>query len=420
MLGQRPYLSKIVYAHKYIWLILAYVLCSVSVQAQNFDDKAPALTPNGIDKLHVASTHPFGIFSSRISQNFQQAPVQDITVRLQQQSGNVFQPRLKAFLPENQNIRDAFSDTPWFLRVFDFVNQEETPAQIFDFELDAILKVYRLDVRIPIAKRHELHVGTRFFTAVRGSNPWSFFSSDETIEWFHSNIAGGEDAFGRRFYGLNKVRFTYTDAQGRSLQLKRGEFFLGGIEVSHFYYPEIPWATKNNISINTGVTAGWNTTRFNNSLDIGLQLNVLKSWYFKNKQSLSAGLGISTLRRNLIDFKENVSLGNNNYLGAAEVAVAWTLPTKQGNYNSLAILYQHQTSYRKKEEQDYFHLKGNWQDINAGWHHAFTTLVEDLSSWSLMYTHGRKKIQYHVYFKEDLSVNNAPDVESGIGVTFKL
>lgn len=141
---------------------------------------------------------------------------------MQQQSGNVFQPELDIFLPENPDIRERFANTTWFFRNFNFQNQETTPAQIFELEFDAVLKVYRVDLEIPVGKRQEIHVGIRGFTAVPGNYPFSYFSSDNTIEWFHSNIAGGEDAFGRRFYGLNQVEFNYKDTTGRQLSMKNG------------------------------------------------------------------------------------------------------------------------------------------------------------------------------------------------------
>ncbi|KQC33149.1 hypothetical protein AAU57_07355 [Nonlabens sp. YIK11] len=374
----------------------------------------------GMDKLNLLSTHPFGIFISRISQNFKKEPVSDVTMRVQQQSGNVFQPELKAYLPEDPSIREDFSNTTWFFRIFDFQDQETTPAQIFHFEFDAVLKVYRVDLEIPINAKSELQLGLRGFIAVKGNYPFSYFSSDSSIEWFHSNVAGGEDAFGRRFYGLNQVNFEYTDASGRELSMQHGELFLGGMEVAYHYYPKIDWLEKQQIYANLALHSGWNITRFNRSVDAGVSANLLKEWNMKNGNFWKLGLGGSVLRRNLLEFDQNVDLGNNAFLGSSEIMVEWTDITDRGNYNSIGLNYQEQTRYRKKAEEDYFYLEGDWSSINAGWHNAYTTLLESLSSWTFHYTHGRERIQYFVYLKEDLKVNNAPDLESGIGVRFKL
>ena len=172
------------------------LFCTCFAQAQD-----SIIQKNGIDKLNLLSTHPFGIFISRVSQNFRKHAVDKTKMSLQQQSGNVFQPQLTAYLPYDPAIREDFSNTIWFFRTFDYENQTTTPAQIFDFEFDAVLNVYRVELEIPVNPQSDLRLGVRGFTAVKGNYPFSYFSSDSTIEWFHSNVAGGEDAFGRRFYG---------------------------------------------------------------------------------------------------------------------------------------------------------------------------------------------------------------------------
>jgi hypothetical protein len=233
-------------------------------------------------------------------------------------------------------------------------------------------------------------------------------------------VAGGEDAFGRRVYGLNRVNFEYRDAHGREISMQKGELFLGGIEASYHYYPQLNALNDKNIYLNTTLHAGWNTTRFNRSIDAGVSLNMVKEWQLKNGTLWQAAIGGSLLRRNLIDFDQNVDLGSNDFLGSGEIMIEWTDFTDQGNYNSIGLNYQEQTRYRSKTEEDYFQLNGDWSRINAGWHNAYTTLLRSLSSWTLHYTHGRKRIHYYGYIKEDLKVNNAPDLESGIGVRFRI
>ena len=71
--------------------------------------------------------------------------------------------------------------------------------------IDAVIKEFRIGINFPIAKRHELSITLRSYLITKGKYPFSFFTSDENVEWFHSNIAGGEDPYGRRYYGLNQV-----------------------------------------------------------------------------------------------------------------------------------------------------------------------------------------------------------------------
>jgi len=129
-------------------------------------------------------------------------------------------------------------------------------------------------------------------------------TSDESIEWFHSNIAGGEDPYGRRYYGLNQVNFKYTDRYGKVLELKNDDFFLGGIEFNHHYYPEFLSNKKQNLFVNFGSHLGINTSKFNQSIDVGVSANLIKKFHLKSKNEFHFALGGSLLRKNLINFNE--------------------------------------------------------------------------------------------------------------------
>jgi hypothetical protein len=257
-------------------------------------------------------------------------------------------------------------------------------------------------------------------TLIKKRFPFSFFTSDESIEWFHSNIAGGEDAFGRRYYGLNQVNFKYTDRNGKILELKNNDLFLGGIEINHHYYPEFLINKKRNLFVNFGSHVGFNTSKFNPSIDIGFSANVIKNIKLKNKNEFNIAFGGSFLKKNLINFKDVVDLGNNPYLGSLQGEIEFTKFTQKKNYHSFGVHYQFQTRFNKFSEADYYHLKGKWQEIKAGWQHGFTTLYEGLSTWSFLYSYGRPNYKITMYLQEDLLVNNAPDVQTGISIKIPI
>jgi hypothetical protein len=398
-------------------LTLFLVLSSTQLWAQTDSLKVEI---NGLLKPHLASTHHFGLFSSRMTQNFKIRASTAVQLHLEMQSGNVFQAPVQSFLPENQMVRERFADQTWYFRVFDFVDQETTPAQVMDIEIDAVYKVYRPALTLPLNERNEIRIGLRAFQTVKGNFLNSPFTNDASIEWFHSNIAGGEDPFGRKFYGVNEVAVNYTDRNGKTLNMQAGDIILGGIELAHTYYPELPKWNERNLFFNLQSQIGWNTSAYNNSLDLGIGINAVKKYRLNPKSDIWFGLGYSVLYKNAIDGSDNLDLGNNRFLGSGEVMLQWTHRTKRGNQNILGINYQNQTSYFKKEEAEYFHLKGDYAAINQGWHYGYTTLIENLSSWSLLYTHARPKISYTIYLKEDLNVNNAPDIETGLSVQIPL
>ncbi|WP_143185568.1 hypothetical protein [Winogradskyella jejuensis] len=375
---------------------------------------------NGIDNPNMQTTHHFGIFSSRIQQNFKRESLNKTRISFNYASGNNFQPFVETHLPRDPAVREELSQVIWFQRRFDFIDQETTPADYYNIVIDAVIKEFRIDLTFPIAKKHELGINLRSYLITDGSYPFSFFTSDETIEWFHSNIAGGEDPFGRRFYGLNEVNFSYTDRNGNTLRLDKNDFFIGGLEINHHYYPTFEFNKTRNLYFNFGSHIGINMSKFNPSVDIGISANALKQIKFKNKNELDIAAGASLLRKNIIDFDEVIDLGNNSFIASLEADVEYTKYTQKGNYNAFGLNYQIQSRYNKKEETEYYRLLGDFSAINAGWHNGVTRLYVPLSNWSIIYTYGRKNFKLSLYVKQDFSVNNAPDIQTGINISAPL
>ena len=369
---------------------------------------------NGIDNPNLLTTHHFGIFSSRINTNFKIHSSTKTILSIHTTSGNNFHPFVESYFPKNPVVRKQLSAIIWHDRPFNFKDQESTPADYMNIVIDAVIKEFRLGLNIPINNKNELNINLRSYLITKGKYPFSFFTSDETLEWFHSNIAGGEDPYGRRYYGLNQVNFNYLDRHGNRLTLNHNDFFIGGIKLSHFYYPQLAINKTKNIFINFGTHLGVNTSKYNPSIDIGLSANAVKQILLKNNYEFNAAIGINLLRKNLIDFKNVIDLGNNKYLATLESNLEITKHTKKGRFNAFGVNYQIQSRYNKKEESGYYKLIGKWKEINGGWQHGVTTLYRALSNWSFIYTYGRPNMQLSLYLKEDFSVNNAPDIQTGL------
>lgn len=394
-------------------LFIVISICSTIVIAQQKDS---LLIKNGIDNPSLLATHHFGIFSSRINTNFKLHAPKQTTFSISSISGNNFHPYVEGYFPKSPQIKEQFSQTIWYHRAFNFVDQETTPADYMNIVVDAVIKEFRIGINIPIAKQHELGINLRSYLITKGKHPFSFFTSDESIEWFHSHIAGGEDPYGRRYYGLNQINFEYLDRNGNTLKLNQNDFFIGGLEINHFYYPRLSINNSRNIFINFGSHLGLNTSKFNSSIDVGISANAIKKIPLKNKYEFSFAVGTNLLRKNLINFKDVIDLGNNKYIGTLESNLEIARYTKKGHFNAFGINYQIQSRYNKKEEADYYSLKGKWREINGGWQHGVSTLYKTLSNWSFIYTYGRPNILLSIYFKEDFLVNNAPDFQTGISL----
>ena len=394
-------------------LFIVFCNCQLFAVAQQKDSLS---IKNGIDNPSLLTTHHFGIFSSRINPNFKLTPPKKPILTINHASGNNFHPFVEAYFPKDPSVREAQSKLIWYNRNFNFKDQQTTPADYLNMVIDAVIKEFRLGINIPLDKKNELGITLRSYLITKGTHSFSLFTNDASIEWFHSNIAGGEDPYGRRYYGLNQVNFKYHDRNGNTLELNKNDFFIGGIELNHFYYPTLSINKTKNIFINFGSHLGINTSKFNSSLDLGVSANAIKKIKLKNSYELNIGVGMNVLHKNLIDFKEVIDLGNNPFLATIESAIEITKYTKKGNYNSLGIDYQIQSRYNKKKEADYFKLLGKWQEINGGWQHGVTTLYKALSNWSFIYTYGHPNYKLSLYFKEDFTVNNAPDFQTGISL----
>ena len=398
-------------------LLLTLFISIGYLQAQQSDSLS---IKNGIEKPSILSIHHFGIFSGRINTNFKFSASKKSTISFSASSGNNFQPFVEIYIPKDRIVQQQQSKFIWYHRNFHFVDQKSTPADYMNIVVDAVIKEFRLGFEIPLSKNHELGITLRSNLITKGKYPFSFITGDESIEWFHSNIAGGEDPYGRRYYGLNQVNFNYLDRNGNTLQLNNNDFFIGGIELNHHYYPTFSTNKIKNLYFNFGSHLAMNTSKFNPSIDLGISANTIKKVAFKNNYQLNIGVGANVLRKNLINFKEVIDLGNNPYLATVESEIELTKFTKKGHYNALGVNYQIQSRYNKLKEAYYYRMIGKWDAINGGWQHGFETLYKALSFWTFVYTYGHSNYTVSLYFKEDFLVNNAPDFQTGISLKLPI
>jgi hypothetical protein len=392
-----------------LFILMASYFCSFGQKKDSIDLK------NGIDKPSMLTIHHFGLFSARINQNFKAYAPERATLNFSLSSANTFHPFVEMYIPDDEITRNQLRQEIWYNRHF-FIDQETTPAAYSNIIIDAVFRNLRIDFNTKITKNTELGITLRSYLVTKGKYPFSVFTSDEGIEWFHSNIAGGEDPFGRRYYGLNQVNVKYTDRNGGVLELHQNDFIFAGIELNHFYYPDFIALKKQHIYMNFGSHLGFNTSKYNPSLDLGFSGNALKEWQLNDTHEIRAAFGASILRKNLINFNSVIDLGNNPFLASHETMFEYTTYTRKGNYHSVALNYQFQTSFNKKAEADYYELVGKWKEIHSGWQHGFEQLYKNQSAWNWMYTYGRKNYLFSIYIKEDLAVNNAPDIQTGINL----
>lgn len=401
---------------KYCFFLYVILVVNSFVSAQSITDdfrKNEIENSPDILKPNTLSTHPLGINVSRINHDFKVRSPEKYSFSFEISSGNVFLPYVKSYELTNPTDQKIAESIPWHNREFQF-NLNEVPSKTREFIADGVIRSYNFTFNLPLNTNHELSFGLRAYSLDNGKYPISLVTSDESIEWFHSNIAGGEDPFSRRYYGLNKAGISYRDENNNLLKINDGDFKISGIQVNYFYYPKLEINKTHNVYFNFGSHLGINTTRYNPVADIGVSSSVIKKIVFQDKNILTLGLSSGALRQRFIEFGNRVNFNNRIFLYSLEGLVNYKKKLKSNNYISYGINYSFQTSYNKKKEFDHIVLTG--KRIKTHWQQTFYHLYQNLQGWNAIFTYSTKQFSYFIYLREDVKLDNSPDLQSGIGV----
>jgi hypothetical protein len=366
-----------------------------------------------IVKPNLVSNHPLGMYISRINHNFKVRSPDKYSFSIDVSSANVALPYVKSYELTNSMDRQFSANFPWHDREFKF-DLNTVPAQTKEFIADGVIRSYKFTFTLPLSINHELSLGIRSFSLDKGKYPFSRFTSDETLEWFHSNIAGGEDPFSRRYYGLNQAKIAYRDENNRLITMNNGDFRVPGIEINYFYYPQLEMNKKHKIYFNFGTHLGINISKYNPVADIGISSSAIKKILVKNKNILTIGLSAGALRQRFIKYGERVNLSNQTFLYSFEGLLDYKRKLKNHNSISYGINYTFQTSYDTKKDFDHIILTG--QRIKTHWQQTFSHLYKNLEGWTFICTYSVKQLSYFVSIREDLRLDNAPDIQTALGV----
>lgn len=402
--------------YTYLLVITFSFYCFFGFSQQN--DSIYKFEKNGITKPSILSTHPFGIFFTRLQGNFKTHPTRRPILNIGLESGNVWGTQLKVFIPNDESVRNSLRSIKWD-QAHTLFDEDTLSSKSYELQIDGVLKGLRANASFRIGKQHELNIGLRLFMLTKGKFPFSILTGDEFIESFHKNIAGGNDPFDRVVFGLNKAKIKYLDRNGNSLEINSGDFFIGGIETSYFYYPEFLINKNKTLFANFGVHLGTNLSKYNASIDIGLSANGIKTYALNETNYFQFGLGSGILRKNALNFNDNnIDLGTNSSIGYLESILEYNFVSKGGTTHSFGIDFYVQTSLNKKDEYSYIIPIRNPKGFKA-WGHGITNLYKNNNYWTLMYSFTRK-ITTTFYLQQDITVNNSPDIQTGVNIGFRL
>ena len=369
-----------------------------------------------IYKPDILSTHPFGVFFNRLQGNFRHNPINKTQISIHYNSGNIWGTPITTYIPSDEEIRDQVRQHVWHQAQY-FFDEESLDAESFYLEIDGVIKSLKIEGRFRINDHSEINIGVRSFMLTNGKTPFSILTSDDFIETFHEKIAGGDDPFDRRVFGLNKASIKYTDRNGRTMTLNKNDFIFSGIETSYYRY--IKNLATDSFTPNYGIYLGTNLSKYNSSLDLGLSVNGLKTYKLNDKSVINIGVNIGVLRKGLINLKSNnIQFGNNDFLGNFESTIEYSLTTSSNRTHAIGIDYYLQSSLNKRDELNYI-IPIRHPDAHKSWGHGVTNLYKTNNYWTLFYTFGKRVVKT-LYLQQDLQVNNNPDIQTGISISFNL
>ncbi len=396
--------------------ILSFVLFTNLLFAQNENKhKSDSIE---INKPSILSTHPLGLLFTRLEGRFNAQPTKKTALEFNISSGNVWAPPVKAYIPNLEVDRNFVSQTPWHAREF-VVDVDTLNAKSIEVQNDGVIKAFNFKLDIPLNNKSDLVLTLKSFLLTGGKSPFTIFTNDKFIEDFHDKIAGGEDPFDRKLYPYNEARLRYKDRNDKTMDIRKGDFIFSGIEASYYYYPEFKKLNKKNYYLNFGSHLGINTSKYNKSVDIGLSANVIKSVEINSLKKINAGLSLGGVYRKLFKFNsEPIDLGTNNNIGYIESIIEYKYQSKGGTTHAFGMDFYVQTSLNKKDEFDYVIPTKNGTSFKS-WNSGISNLYRNNNYWTLLYSFGKKNI-LKLYLQQDFTVNNHPDIQTGISYTIAL
>lgn len=402
---------------KRYYLLVAACLFSVFSFSQE-EQNLSSFKKTNITKPSILSTHTFGVFFSRNEGHFEMNAPKKHRLNIGIESGNVWSPEIKVYIPKNEADRAVVRNYDWDQahRAFDEKTIEKDSFQIAN---DGVTKGFKLNLNIRLTKKHELQVGIRTYLLTKGKSPFSILTGDGFIEDFHDNVAGGEDPFDRRIFGLDQANISYRDRNGNSMNIESGNIFATGIKTSYYYYPELLKNKNKTFAMNLGAHLGANLSKSNSSLDFGVSANAIKNFTINDKRHLNIGASLGTQRKSAVNFKSNnLDFGTKDFISYLETILEYSFRSKKGTVHSFGADFYIQTSLNDKDEFEYI-IPIRQEKAFKSWGHGARNLYENNDYWSFIYSFGRK-ITTSFYLQQDFTVINNPDLQTGVNLSFIL
>ncbi len=368
----------------------------------------------GIDKPSVLSTNTFGLFFMRLEGNFRTQKRDKLSIDISISSGNIWAQPLTVYIPNLEADRNYVSQFPWHNREFR-VDVEDLDAKTVEIQNDGVIKEFKARVNIPINEKSEILLSAKSFLLTGGNSIFTILTSDSFIENFHDKIAGGDDPFDRGLYPYDQAKIRYKDRNDNVMEINKNDFVFSGIEATYYYYPQMEKLNNKGYYLNFGGHLGVNTSKYNSSTDLGLSGNILKTFSYKTNKHFNVGISIGGVYKDAVEFGKNqLEFGTNASIGFLESSFEYKLVTQSKFTHSFGLDFYMQTPLNQKNEYDYMIPTKNGTSVQ-GWNIGNESLYNMNNYWTFFYSFSRKQT-FTFYIQQDFTVNNNPDIQTGINV----
>ena len=383
----------------------------------------------------INQLHPFGIFAFNTPFYIGSFRAKGSRFSAGYSFGNTWHPQSTVYYPLNmtpQQEQEAnalyITDRP------DYFNRQGIETRQKTFSTDGVLQSLSFTYLKQLAQKGSLIFKLNTHLLSGGSFPLHYLASDEFIEKFHTQV-GLDDNFGRKQFPFNQAHIQYQDENGRMINIRKGEAFLGTMEV-HYYHSV--WQKEKRASsyfIQAGAHLILPLNRFYPEVAGGLSASALfrKKIFPRFYTDLAGDFSIS--HYSLLSLGKSPDLIDRNVRLEGKSYFSFNFVSKRNRVFSFGLLNNYHDAFLKGyifcDTQDkykdlgvaYLKAGDNWNGtvvdepvrlskLTSASMYFFS--IESFIFWNFK---GKKSDFMFTIAEDYLVVNNAPDIQLGLQYT---
>lgn len=295
-----------------IYFIIPALILGVqqAVMAQDTSsDSIASVFKQDVFLSEVNPLHPFGIFTISTPFYVGAFTKKENKFSVNYSMGNIWHPQSTIYYPQGLTTEQRQEVNALFItKRPQYFEDNNIPTETKTLSTDGVLQ----NVNLSFLWQPEKIKGTFIFklntyVLSGGGFPLQYPASDRFIEWVHDNT-GNEDNFSRRQFPFNEAHIAFTDENGKTIRINKGNTFLGTLD-NHYYYPV--WmhnGTSSFVTLQAGAHLALPLNKYYQKASGGVSGTFFYRKQFTQRFSFDAGLNGLVSANSLITFKESANI----------------------------------------------------------------------------------------------------------------